>query len=76
MSTRSKKPKATEPANLTAEQLSSRWGGSPGLRTLAGWRLAGVGPKWFHVGGKTSRVLYPLADVEAYEADQKAKAGR
>jgi hypothetical protein len=76
MSARSKKPKATESESLTPEQLSARWHGSPSPRTLDGWRRRGVGPKWFHVGGKTSRVLYTMADVEAYEAAQKAKAGR
>jgi hypothetical protein len=72
MSTRQKKPKAPEPVSLTTEQLSARWGGSPCVRTLNGWRLNGVGPKSYKLGGQTSRVMYALADIEAYEAAQKA----
>lgn len=60
--------------NLTADQLSARWGGSPSTSTLRTWRRLGRGPRWFHVGGQTSHVLYPLADVITYELAQRAKA--
>jgi hypothetical protein len=33
-------------------------------RTLANWRSRGLGPKFAKIGG---RVLYRLADVEAWE---------
>ena len=71
-------PPAPKPAGeiLTAQQLSERWGGHPTPMTLAKWREAGEGPKWFKVGGKTSRALYDLADVVAYETKKKAEAGR
>lgn len=49
--------------NLTEIQLADRWQRSP--RTLQGWRQQGKGPHYLKLG---SRVVYPLAEVEAYEA--------
>jgi hypothetical protein len=49
--------------NLTENQLADRWQNSP--RTLQGWRQQGKGPRYLKIG---SRVVYPLAEVEAYEA--------
>lgn len=60
------------PKHLTAQQLSDRWGGSPSAATLRTWRREGRGPKCFKMGeGKTSRVLYALADVVRYEEERK-----
>lgn len=59
---------------LTTAELSARWGGSPSITTLANWAKAGIGPRWFKVGGKTSVRLYDLADVVTYETKKKAEA--
>lgn len=48
---------------LRQRQLAQRW--SLSVRTLEAWRLHGKGPAWLKIGG---RVLYPLVDVEAFEA--------
>ena len=50
--------------NLDQKGLAKRWLISP--RTLEQWRWQGCGPRFLKLGG---RVLYRLADVEAYEAD-------
>lgn len=49
---------------LTPAELSARWGDSVKETTLATWRSRGNGPKYVKCGG---RVLYRLADIEAYE---------
>lgn len=49
---------------LTPAQLLVRWKHSVTLATLATWRSRNTGPAYVKVGGK---VLYRLADVEAYE---------
>ena len=49
---------------LTPAQLLVRWKNSVTLATLATWRSRNTGPAYVKVGGK---VLYRLADVEAYE---------
>jgi hypothetical protein len=46
-------------------QLARRWSISP--RTLERWRWLGQGPQFLKIGG---RVVYRVADVEAYEAEQ------
>ena len=46
-------------------QLADRWLISP--RTLEQWRWLGKGPRYVKIG---ARVLYPLAEIEAYEAQQ------
>ena len=51
--------------HLNQVQLARRW--SLSHRTLERWRWAGIGPRYLKVGG---RVLYRLADIEAYEAAQ------
>jgi hypothetical protein len=43
--------------------LATRWRVSP--RTLEQWRWQGRGPRFLKIGG---RVVYRLADVEAFEA--------
>jgi hypothetical protein len=51
--------------HLNQLDLSRRWSVSP--RSLERWRWTGVGPRFLKVGG---RVVYRLADVEAYEAER------
>ena len=50
--------------HIDQKELARRWVISP--RTLEQWRWQGRGPRFLKLGG---RVLYRLADVEAYEAD-------
>ncbi len=47
------------------EDLAKRWGVSP--RTLEQWRWRGIGPRYLKLGG---RVIYRLADIEAFEAER------
>ncbi len=49
--------------NLDENELAERWHKSP--RTLQGWRQQGKGPRYLKIG---TRVLYPLAEIEVYEA--------
>jgi hypothetical protein len=49
--------------NLNEKELAERWRISP--RTLQGWRQQGKGPRYRKIEG---RVIYPLPEVEAYEA--------
>ena len=46
-------------------ELASRWRISH--RTLERWRWSGEGPRFIKLGG---RVVYRLADIEQFEADQ------
>ena len=50
--------------HIDQKELARRWLISP--RTLEQWRWQGRGPRFLKLGG---RVLYRLADVEAYETD-------
>ena len=51
--------------HLQQVDLARRWRLSP--RTLERWRWHGIGPCYLKIGG---RVVYRLADVEAFEAAQ------
>lgn len=51
--------------HLTPTELAERLRANP--TTLAMWRVRGQGPKFIKAGRK---VLYPLAEVEKWEADQ------
>jgi hypothetical protein len=51
--------------HLNQVELSRRWSLSP--RTLERWRWLGQGPAYLKIGG---RVVYRIADIEAYEAAQ------
>ena len=51
--------------NLGQKDLADRWLISP--RTLEQWRWQGRGPRYLKIGG---RVIYPVAEVEAYEASR------
>jgi hypothetical protein len=50
--------------HLTPKELAARWHFSTG--TLANWRITGYGPRFLKFG---RRVLYPLVEVEAWEAE-------
>ena len=49
--------------HLNQKALAERWLISP--RTLEQWRWQGRGPQFLKIGG---RVIYPLSEIEAYEA--------
>ena len=49
--------------HLEQKELAERWRMSP--RTLEQWRWQGRGPRFLKLGG---RVIYRLADIEAFEA--------
>lgn len=52
--------------NLTPEQAARRLHLSP--RTLANWRHQGVGPRFIKMpGGLNGKILYPVAELEAFE---------
>jgi hypothetical protein len=53
-----------EVTHLHQVELARRWRMSP--RTLERWRWLGLGPQHIKIGG---RVIYRLADIEAYEAE-------
>lgn len=55
------------PNFLTQNELSLRWRVSP--RSLERWRWQKSGPAFTKLGG---RVVYALADVEAYERRRRA----
>ena len=50
-------------SRMTESELAKRWQMS--VRTLQNWRWQGQGPRYLKIG---ARVLYPLEEVEAYEA--------
>lgn len=49
--------------HLKPEEVALRLRTTPG--TLSNWRMQGRGPKYIKLGRK---VLYPLREVEAFEA--------
>ncbi len=51
--------------HLDQVELARRW--SISHRTLERWRWSGQGPRFLKIGG---RVIYRLADIEAYETAQ------
>lgn len=50
---------------LTPRELLERWKRTVSLSTLNNWRVANKGPAFVKIGG---RVLYPVKDVVAFEA--------
>ena len=54
-----------DPTFLGQGALARRWGLSE--RTLERWRCFGEGPSFLKLG---SKVLYRLADIEAFEAER------
>jgi hypothetical protein len=57
--------------HLDQTELARRWRISP--RTLERWRWLKRGPAYLKLGG---RVVYRLADIEAYEAAQQRQFDR
>lgn len=53
-----------KPTCLNQKELAERW--TISHRTLERWRWAGEGPVYMKIGG---RVVYRIADVEAFERD-------
>lgn len=51
---------------LTQSELSERWNGTIKVGTLRNWRNQGKGPSFVKLG---SKAVYPLAEVEKYEAE-------
>lgn len=51
--------------HLTTEELAARYRMHP--TSVANWRVSGQGPKYIKAG---KRVLYPLNEVEAWEAER------
>lgn len=51
--------------NLTAKEAAERLRVNNG--TLSNWRVRGDGPRYIKLGRK---VLYPLAEIEAFEQRQ------
>lgn len=60
-----------QPKFLTAAEVSQRWGGAVGTGTLANWRVQGKGPAFVKLG---SKVLYPIDELDKWEAAQKVNA--
>ena len=59
--------------NLTTGELAARFGMTPA--GIEAWRRRGDGPRFMKFGrAKTSRVIYRLKDVEAYEQQQVSDA--
>jgi hypothetical protein len=56
--------KSSEAGYLQPRELAERWRGVVTLSTLDNWRSQNRGPRFVKIGG---RVLYPVAEVEAYE---------
>ena len=56
--------------HLNQVELARRW--SLSHRTIERWRWQGQGPRYLKVGG---RVIYRLADIEAFEAAQSREPG-
>lgn len=68
MSSNAAQAERREDTQLTPEQLIERWQHAVSLATLATWRSRGGGPSFVKIG---RAVLYPLADVEAYEKQHR-----
>lgn len=56
------------PKYLSIDDLAARW--DMNRNSLANWRTQGKGPRFIKIG---KSVLYPLQEVEAYEAKQPLK---
>lgn len=52
--------------NLTAAEVVARWDNAVTTGTLANWRVQEKGPPFIKFG---SRVRYPLASLEKWEAN-------
>lgn len=63
----------SKPTHLTPQQLAERLFVSEG--TLYNWRRDGKGPNFLKLGrdqgvrGRNQKILYPIAEVEAFERE-------
>ncbi|KAF2778583.1 helix-turn-helix domain-containing protein [Streptomyces sp. OM5714] len=58
---------------LTPAQVAAEYGVA--VRTLANWRYLGIGPKFVKLTqGRSGRVRYSRADVDAWISQQKGQA--
>lgn len=65
-------PSEAPPTHLTVKQLAERWHTTPRAIYIA--RHRGKAPKAFKRGkGRAASVLFPLTEVEAFEAQQMAE---
>lgn len=65
-------PPDEDAPHLTIKALAARWGTTPQAIRLA--RHRGRAPKGFKRGeGRTSPVLFPMAEVLAFEAERMAE---
>ena len=55
---------------LTPIDLVGRWKNQVSTRTLANWRVQGIGPAFVKIG---NRVLYELQTVVAWEATRQMR---
>jgi hypothetical protein len=53
---------------LTPAELVARWDNILTEGTLANWRVQHIGPAYVRLG---TRIVYAVADIEAYEAAQR-----
>lgn len=67
-----------ETVHLTAEELVRRWRGKVTLKTLRNWRSGRykTGPAFFRTYEPNGPVLYPLAEVIAYEERNRILSNR
>jgi hypothetical protein len=42
--------------------------------TLENWRIKGIGPKFIKTPGRTGKVLYDPADIEAWKAANRVQS--
>lgn len=61
----------SSPDVLLPHELATRWRMS--TRTLDRWRSDRYGPAWLALGG---RILYRVADVEAFESRARRGGGK
>jgi len=59
-----------DPIHLTPQELVARWRGRVTLKTLRNWRSGRykTGPAFIRLWEPNGPVLYPLQEVEKYEA--------
>jgi hypothetical protein len=62
-----------ETAFLTAEEVVERYRGQLTAGTLANWRVKRIGPDFVKIG---KAVLYPLAALEAWDAQNRVACRR
>lgn len=58
----------TAPLSVTPRSVAAMTGISE--KTLANWRSLGVGPRFVRLGKVHGRIVYRVADIEAWLAEQ------